>query len=127
MVIVQSIFSLSGSVVSAHVIDVVRQDDVQVLKFLEPRRLPLQRYVSGIVYALQRAHDLVHREVALADQFELIFAARVSHVDVLYVCSEVRDRLRRRFIKISIRVVYVPEHGDLVAGETVEQVAEFFC
>ena len=114
----------AGVLEAAHIVDKVRENDVAVGEIEHPFGLPLERYKPVVIDRRQGLHHIGNREVALADNVVAVGVVAVAKVHVLDVCAKVGDCLRRRFALVAEGVVHIPNDGNLVAGEKVEQIAQ---
>ena len=105
----------------------MRQDDLDVGQLRHPVRIPLEGNVTVIVYGTERVHQLLHGQRALPDQLRDVLSvlfAVIMQMHVPDVGAEVGDRGLRLLSRLRHSPVHIPDRGQVVVGEIVEQVSE---
>ena len=102
----------------------MREYDLPVGEVLHPFRFPLERHETIVVYGCQGVHDFVDRERTFADDVVVAGIVAVAQMNVLDVGAQVVDRPGRALAFVPVRMMDVPEGGELVAREIVHQVAQ---
>ena len=115
--------------VAVHVVLVLREHDARPLDghVLGPCAHPFERHVAVEVDLVERVEHLREGHVALAHEAVANVAVLddgVLHVAVADVAAEVGDRGLAGFAEVAVRVVQVPERGDVGAGDGVEDAAQ---
>ena len=121
---IEALLLAARLLVAAHVVGVVRQDDARIVRALLPLGLPLERDEAVVVDRRQRLHHLGDGQRTLADDVVAAAVVGVAQVDVAHVRAEVGDRGVGILAMVAVRVVDLPERGEVVAREGVHEGAQ---
>ena len=116
--------------VVAHIVCKAREHHAGIGKLARPALDPLERHVAVVADAEQGVKHFLERQVAVAHQavFEhAVLHGAVLHMDVADVVAEVRNGFLGRFAHVAVRMVHIPQRGNALAVDGVEQLSEAFC
>ena len=111
---------------AGHVDGVVGQDHLRVIQPRHPGGVPEQGHEPVIVDASQRVHQLPQGQRPLAYQLRASQLRAVGEPHVAHISPQVGDGLFRRFLLHQAGAVRVPAGRQMVAGEIVQHIHQFF-
>ena len=123
VVVVEVLTGVSLTDIPVHEIGEMGENDGRVAQVRRPALDPFEGDVPLVIDGAQGEHHIVDGQIALAHKavFDLaVFHDGILRVDIFNVCAEVLHRGFRRFAGDAVRVMDVPQGGDVVAGDLVQ-------
>ena len=126
-VAVKRFFCFCGIVKSAHIVDEMCVNNINIIDIGKPFGFPFKRDKAIIVYRTQAVHHILDGELTVADKAIFKLASNVMRIldmNVLYVSAEIGDRCCGIFACGEICVIHIPKRAEIVGGKSVENIPE---
>ena len=126
-IVVQTFLIAGGVAELFHILHELGENDLHIVQFLTPRRVPNKRNKPIIIHRTQSQHHIPNGQFPLAHQavFHTISGGHcIVNMHVAYIRAEIFNDFLRAFPAPEIGRRQLPQGRQMVAGKAVQQSAQ---